>query len=102
MFNWGNSLQTCQMLIPKLGKSLKTELLVLFSCVYQDLDHFYNIAGMYVLGRFSTTEYVIKCVESICSAVLWAETRDYGLVSLSPVGLWFCKKITTLIFIHPE
>lgn len=28
-------------------------------------------------------ENVIKCVQSICCARLWAEIRDYGLMSLS-------------------
>lgn len=36
-----------------------------------------------VSGHFSTVEYVIRCVQSICRAVLWEEIQDYGLVSLS-------------------
>lgn len=45
--------------------------------------HIYDTLGMHILGQFRTTEYVIRCVESVCSAELWVETQDYKLVSLS-------------------
>lgn len=61
------------------------------------LEHIWNIAGLYHRGHPSTIEYVIRVWRCVVGG-------DSGLRTgvFVPVGLWLCKKITTLIFIAAE